>query len=160
MKSVMIGGLSAAILSLAASAHAQQGTGQPVVVLRGLDKITARVSTITGRVGETQQFGRLEIRVRQCWKSDPGQPPEQAALIEITEIKPDQKPETKFTGWMFASSPALSALAHPVYDITLLECRADLPPEEGDAEQASEEAGASESAKPAPVVDEEEIPAD
>jgi len=92
------------------------------VVLQGLDKITARVSTIKVPVGQTVTFGALQITARACDKHPPEEAPEAAAFLEVVEVEPDEKPVERFKGWMFASSPALSALEHPVYDLIVLDC--------------------------------------
>jgi hypothetical protein len=92
------------------------------VVLQGLDKITARVSTIKVPVGKTVTFGALQITARACDKHPPEEAPEAAAFLEVVEVEPDEKPVLRFSGWMFASSPALSALEHPVYDLIVLDC--------------------------------------
>ena len=98
---------------------------EPVAVLEGLDKITARVSKLEAQVGASLHFGTLSIRVRDCERNPPEEPPESAAFVEIDEIRPGEKVANRlFSGWMFAASPALSALEHPVYDIVLLDCRA------------------------------------
>jgi len=70
------------------------------------------------------QFGTLAIHVRDCEKSPPEDAPESAAFVEIDETRPGEIRNRVFSGWMFASSPALSALEHPVYDVTLLDCKA------------------------------------
>jgi hypothetical protein len=92
------------------------------VLLQGLDKITARVSQIKVPVGGTVTFGALQITARACDKHPPEEAPEAAAFLEVVEVKPDEKPVQRFSGWMFASSPALSAMEHPVYDIIVLDC--------------------------------------
>jgi hypothetical protein len=92
-------------------------------VLQGLDKVTARISTIKAPVGGTVRFGTLEITVRACRKRPPEEPPESAAFLEIREKKADEEPRLLFSGWMFASSPALSALEHPVYDLWVVDCK-------------------------------------
>ena len=69
-----------------------------------------------------QASGALEITVRACDKRPPEEPPESAAYLEIVERKVNEEPKTVFSGWMFASSPAVSALEHPVYDIWVLDC--------------------------------------
>ncbi|MBX6323624.1 MAG: DUF2155 domain-containing protein [Rhodospirillaceae bacterium] len=93
------------------------------VVLRALDKITGRVTTLEIPVGQTARFGTLEITARHCEQAPPEQPPESAAFLEIVERKPHEEPQTLFTGWMLASSPALSALEHPVYDLWVIDCK-------------------------------------
>lgn len=92
------------------------------VVLRAMDKITARVSTITVPVGSTVNFGSLEITAKACDKHPPEETPEASAFLNIVEAKQGEEPQSRFMGWMFASSPALSALEHPVYDLWVLDC--------------------------------------
>ncbi len=94
-----------------------------IAVLQALDKITARVSTIDAPVGDLVRFGTLEIIARSCDKRPPEEPPESAAFVDIWEVRRGEPTEGIFRGWMFASSPALSALEHPVYDVWLLDCR-------------------------------------
>ena len=94
----------------------------PIAVLRGLDKVTARISTIEVPVGHAVRFGTLEITVRTCDKRPPEEPPEAAAFLDIWEIRQEQPSANLFRGWMFASSPALSAMDHPVYDVWVLDC--------------------------------------
>jgi len=96
-------------------------------VLRGLDKVTARVSTIEAPAGKTVHFGTLDILVRACSKRPPEETPETSAFLEVTERKPGAPPQRLFMGWMFASSPALSALEHPVYDLWVIDCKTAAP---------------------------------
>lgn len=96
---------------------------EPVALLQGLDKITARVSKFEAPVGTPVRFGTLSIRVRDCEKNPPEDEPESAAFLEIDELRPGEVNLRVFSGWMFASSPALSALEHPVYDVNLLDCK-------------------------------------
>jgi hypothetical protein len=101
-------------------AWAQQ---EGIAVLQGLDKVTARISTFDVPVGESIQFGTLKIVVRHCRKRPPEEPPETFVFVEIDEIKRGEAPARLFGGWMFASSPALSALEHPVYDVWVVDCK-------------------------------------
>jgi hypothetical protein len=105
-----------------------------VVVLQGLDKVTARTDTFEVPVGSAHRFGTLEITVHHCWKAPPEEPPENKAFLEIVDIRPDRAPKTVFTGWMFSSSPALNALEHPVYDVWVETCRVVEDPGESDAQ--------------------------
>ncbi len=109
-----------------------------VAVLQGLDKVTARVFTFRAPVGELVRFGTLEIVVRACFKAPPVEPPESAAFLEIEAVDPGRPPERAFSGWMFASSPSLSALEHPVYDVWVLDC--EEPVEEPDSEARARQA--------------------
>ncbi len=119
--------LPAAVVATALSvpAAAVETISEPVALLQGLDKITARVSKFEAPVDAQVRFGSLSIRVRDCEKNPPEEAPESAAFIEIDELRPgDNTIKRLFSGWMFASSPALSALEHPVYDVNLLDCKA------------------------------------
>jgi len=97
------------------------------VVLRAMDKITARVSTITVPVGSSVKFGSLQITAKACDKHPPEETPEASAFLDVVEEKPGEAPQSRFDGWMFASSPALSALEHPVYDLWVLDCTDEAP---------------------------------
>ena len=94
-----------------------------MVIMQGLDKVTARVSTFQAPLGVTVRFGTLEITVKSCDRTSPEEPPESAVFLEVMEKRPDEPVTELFRGWMFSSSPALSALEHPVYDVWVLECR-------------------------------------
>lgn len=101
-----------------------------IAVLQGMDKVTARVSTFLAPVGQTVRFGSLEIIVRQCDKRPPEETPESAAFVDIWEVRPGEAAADLFRGWMFASSPALNALEHPVYDVWVIDCKnPDIKPE-------------------------------
>lgn len=103
-----------------------------VAILQGLDKITARISPIYATLGLPTYFGSLEIVVRTCRETPPTEPPESAVFMEIRELPPnadrDRQPEMLFSGWMFASSPAVSALEHAVYDIWVVDCEEPTDP--------------------------------
>ncbi len=92
-------------------------------MLQGLDKVTARVLTIEAPIGEVVTFGALEIIARTCDKRPPEETPESAAFLDIWEVRQGEPATSLFRGWMFASSPALSAMEHPVYDVWVLDCR-------------------------------------
>jgi hypothetical protein len=93
-----------------------------VAQLRALDKVSARVSTLRAVVGVPVRFERLQVVVHACRKQPPEETPEAAAFLEIREIHPVGGVEEVFRGWMFASSPALSAMDHPVYDVWVVDC--------------------------------------
>ena len=94
------------------------------VVLRGLDKVTGRLSTMTVNVGEKAEFGALDIYARVCVTHPPEETPENAAFLQVIEKKPEGQLKL-FSGWMFSSSPALSAMEHPVYDVWVIKCQGD-----------------------------------
>jgi hypothetical protein len=102
---------------------------ETIAVLQGLDKTTARVSKFDAPVGQAVRFGTLVITVRACIKHPPEEEPESAAFLQIDEVRPGDRnsvvSQQVFSGWMFASSPALSALENPIYDIGVLDCKTD-----------------------------------
>lgn len=91
-------------------------------VLQGLDKVTARVTTLEADLGDVVRFGTLEVIVRHCDKRPPEETPESAAFLDVWEVRPGEAAMGLFRGWMFASSPGLNALEHPVYDVWLKDC--------------------------------------
>ena len=93
-----------------------------ILVIQGLDKITARIKTFEVNVGQTHKFGVLDIFVERCVFAKPIFKPESLAFIKIKDNS-DRLSEVKFRGWMFASSPALNALESPVYDVSILACK-------------------------------------
>ena len=102
---------------------AEAGT---IAVLQGLDKTTARISTFEAPLDQGVRFGSLIITTRACVKRPPEEPPETAAFLEIEDVRPGATAGAAnriFSGWMFKSSPALSALEHPVYDVGVLDCK-------------------------------------
>ena len=109
------------VACLAASPASAEYVGMPGAVLQGLDKITERVSELPIQNGQTVQFGSLVIRVSACNRRPPEEPPEATAFVEIGDGK-QTPPTLLFRGWMFASSPAVSAFEHPVYDVRVLRC--------------------------------------
>lgn len=98
-------------------------TDMPQVRLRILDKVRAESRTYDLEVGHTVAYANIRIRPRSCRKSSPLDDPESASFLQIWEVLPDGKSAWIFSGWMFASSPSLSAMDHPVYDVTVLDCR-------------------------------------
>ena len=113
------------ILAFALPTHkAQAGfTDYPTVKLQALDKATARTVTLEAAVGSTIEYGSVFIKIQACRKADPLDKPENASFLQVWEIPVNSdKSEWIFSGWMFSSSPALSAMHHPVYDVWVLDC--------------------------------------
>jgi hypothetical protein len=104
------------------------GAGIPMdtAQLRALDKVTGRTSTVEVKVGEVAEFGTLLIKVDVCKTNPPEETPENSAFLEIVNVPRKTHKATKiFSGWMFSSSPALSALESPNYDVWVLKCTGD-----------------------------------
>jgi len=125
-------GLAWLVFALSAPAYALEPRSG--VRLRALDKITGNATDLSARVGETLAYGRLKLTVRACYGAPPEDAPEAAAFLEVRTGVPsransdtrkdDEKASetTLFSGWMFASSPGLSALEHPTYDVWVISC--------------------------------------
>ena len=89
----------------------------------GLDKITGRIITFDAAVGETVQFGALQVTPRICYTRPPTESPNTDAFIEVDEVTLQGDVKRIFTGWMFAASPGLHAVEHPIYDVWLTDCK-------------------------------------
>jgi hypothetical protein len=130
----------------------QDEEGKPpeynTIVLQGLNKVTGHISRLEGPLGTVLRFDNLEIIARRCWKAPPEEQPENAALLDISELKSGEGPAQIFLGWMFSSSPGLSGLEHPVYDITVLSCEVRDEPEKDDKVDEPKPEKKSEKKKP------------
>lgn len=104
----------------------------PVAQFAGIDKITGRIITFDVYIGETVQFGALQVTPRVCYSRVDEEEPKTTTFVEVDEITLDRKIRRIFTGWMFAESPGISAVEHPVYDVWLKNClqKSDVPPPE------------------------------
>ena len=94
-----------------------------VAVFAALDKVTARISPLEIRLGKTVTFGTLKVTPRVCNTRPPTEPPVTSAFVEVDEIQLDGKLKRIFTGWMFAESPGLHGVEHPVFDVWLTSCK-------------------------------------
>ena len=115
--------VSPLLIAVLWTSTAAQAEKLDIAVLQALDKVTARVSTVAAPVGRVVRFGTLEIIARTCDKRPPEEPPESSAFLDIAEVREGEPTAMVFRGWMFASSPALSAMEHPVYDVRVLDCK-------------------------------------
>ena len=97
----------------------------PVAVFSGLDKITGRITTFDVYVNETVQFGALQVTPKACYSRDQSEVQKIDGFVEVDEITLDRKIRRIFTGWMFADSPGLNAVEHPIYDVWLKDCKAN-----------------------------------
>lgn len=135
-------------------AQAAQMEDFPVVKLQSLEKVTARTETFEARVGSTVQFGPLFIKVQACRKSSPLDKPESAAFLQVWEVDENKEAQWVFSGWMFASSPALSPMDHSTYDVWVLDCLADQAEEKKEDELPSEDIPSQPSANTGDVLEE------
>jgi len=120
----------------------------PTAVFSGLDKITGRTTTFDVAVNETVQFGALQVTPRVCYSRPPTETPQTDAFVEVDEVTLQGKIKRIFTGWMFAASPGLHAVEHPIYDVWLTDCKGGKLPAVAEAPQDDEPAPAKPAAKP------------
>ncbi|WP_427023191.1 DUF2155 domain-containing protein [Aureimonas ureilytica] len=119
--------LGAGLLALALSpapASAER-IANKVAVFSGLDKITGRTTTFDVKVDETVQFGTLRVTPRACYTRSQSEAPKTDSFVEVDEITLDRQIRRIFSGWMFADSPGLNAVEHPVYDVWLKDCKSE-----------------------------------
>ncbi len=116
--------MGALILAAAPAAKADQ-IENPIAVFAALDKVTARIEPLAIPIGETAKFGALKVTPRMCYTRPPTEPPLTTAFVEVNEVKLDGEEDRIFTGWMFAQSPGLHAVEHPVFDVWLTSCKTD-----------------------------------
>ena len=119
-------------LALCASPALAETISNPIASFSGLDKITGRITNFDVYIDETVQFGALQITPRVCYTRPPTETQRTSVFIEVDQVSLKGGSQRIFTGWMFADSPALNAIDHPVYDIWLVDCKqsSDTPPPE------------------------------
>ncbi|BCH54067.1 hypothetical protein RvVAR031_16770 [Agrobacterium vitis] len=100
-----------------------------VAVFSGLDKITGRITEFDVYINETVQFGALQVTPKACYSRDETEAQHVDAFVQVEEITLDRRIRQIFSGWMFADSPALNAIEHPIYDVWLKDCKqtSDVP---------------------------------
>jgi hypothetical protein len=113
--------LATMIVGSTVPATAQRIENQ-VAVFAALDKVTARISRLEIKLGDTVRFGALKVTPKLCYSRPPDQPPKTTTFVEVQESQLDGSQKKLFAGWMFAESPGLDAVEHPVYDVWLTEC--------------------------------------
>ncbi|WP_309084523.1 DUF2155 domain-containing protein [Chelativorans sp.] len=112
-----------------APAHAER-VKNPVAEFSGVDKITGRITTFDVYMNETREFGALQVTPRVCYSSPETEEPKTDAFVEVKEVTLDLEIRPIFSGWMFAESPGVNAIEHPVFDLWLKSCKqkSDVPP--------------------------------
>ncbi len=130
-------GLAALVLTSTGAARADRIT-HPTAVFSGLDKITGRIISFEVATNETVQFGSLQITERACYTRPATEAPQTIAFAQVDEIDAKKQYKRIFSGWMFAASPGLNPIEHPVYDIWLTDCKGgtqvEKAPQTADAE--------------------------
>ncbi len=130
-KSFIVPALACVIATITmATPSAAQGVRieNTTAVFSALDKVTARISKIEIPLNETVKFGSLNVTPRVCYSRPATERPKTTSFVEIQEVQLDGKQEKLFAGWMFAESPALNAVEHPVFDVWLSACKGGVDP--------------------------------
>jgi hypothetical protein len=125
-----------------------QKIANPKAVFAGLDKITGRITAFDAAIGETVQFGALQVTARACYSRPPTETPLTDGFVEVDEVTLQGEVRRIFTGWMFSASPGLHAVEHAIYDVWLTDCKGGAPPV-ADVAPAPAPAPAPVSARPA-----------
>ena len=124
LRSLAMAAVAGAALGACSTAALADKIKNPTAIFAGLDKITGRIISFEVNVDETVQFGSLQLTPRVCYSRPNYEAPQTTSFIEVDEIGATKEEAKRiFTGWMFASSPGLSAIDHAVYDIWLTECK-------------------------------------
>ena len=118
---VATGFATALLLASTAAAQAQRIENQ-VAVFATLDKVTARISKLEVPLNKAVTFGSLKVTPRACYSRPPTEPPKTTSFVEVEETQLDGQVKKLFSGWMFAESPGLNAVEHPVFDVWLTDC--------------------------------------
>src|SRR5215831_12803506 len=105
------------------NAPPRQRISNPTVVFSGLDKITGHITSFDAAIGETVQFGALQVTARACYSRPPTETPLTDGFVEVDEVTLQGEVRRIFTGWMFAASPGLHAVEHAIYDVWLVDCK-------------------------------------
>jgi hypothetical protein len=119
--SIALGAL--VIASFAAGPARADKIKHPTAVFEGLDKITGRIISFEVAIDETVQFGSLQITPRVCYTRPPTEAPRTDVFVEVDEVSEKKTYDRLFAGWMYAASPGLHGIEHPVYDIWLTDCK-------------------------------------
>ena len=124
------GALAAALLAAlwaGAAAPVPPGPIKSVLELRALDKMTGRASVLYAPLGKPVKYATLVIVARSCYSTPPSETPETSAFLQIEDRRPDQPARQVFSGWMYASSPGLNGMQHPLYDVWAIKCMTNAP---------------------------------
>lgn len=120
LRAVLIGVAGSCMATVPAQAARIENA---VAVFSGLDKITGRITEFDVYINETVQFGALQVTPRVCYSRDDTEAQHVDAFVQVDEITLDRRIRKLFSGWMFADSPALNAIEHPIYDVWLKDCK-------------------------------------
>src|SRR5215472_11843556 len=108
-----------------------------VLLMTGLDKITGKPTQIAAPLNVPVKFATFTITARYCYSTPPSETPETSAFVQVDDHRPDQPEHRIFSGWMYASSPGLNGVEHPLYDVWVISCKTNAPAQAAAAHVAS-----------------------
>jgi hypothetical protein len=117
--SVLAAGVALAGATVAKAERLENQTA----VFSALDKVTARISRVEVPLNKTIVFGSLKVTPRVCYSRPPTERPKTTSFVEVEEVLLDGTERRLFSGWMFAESPGINAVEHPVFDVWLIDCK-------------------------------------
>ena len=147
----VLAALSTAMLLLPAVPAIATPMKNEIAVFAALDKVTGRIKHLEVPINQTVDFGALRVTPRICNSRPPTEKPDTASFVEVDEVKLTGEQQRIFTGWMFAESPGLNAVEHPVFDVWLTSCKEPIggPPVESAETEEEEQPAEAVAAEPA-----------
>jgi hypothetical protein len=136
-----------ALAAAVTSAAKAEIVKNPIAIFAALDKVTGRISHLEIPMNKTVEFGALKVTPRVCNTRPPTEAPNTTSFVEVDEVKLTGEVQRIFTGWMFAESPGLHAVEHPVFDVWLTNCKTN----EASASSGSSQKASAPKAPPPPA---------
>lgn len=149
----LLAAVAACAMALPGEALHAEAIKNEVAVFAALDKVTGRISHLEVPIDQTVEFGALKVTPRICDTRPATETPNTTSFVEVDEVKLTGEEHRIFTGWMFAESPGLHAVEHPVFDVWLTNCKTPIggTPSESAANAPSDEVPEAAEAEPAPA---------
>jgi hypothetical protein len=113
---------AALLIAVFSPAHAER-IKNPIALFSGLDKITGVTTSFDINVNAEKQFGFLFVKPFVCYTRPVTEDPKTAAFVQVDVQESDGKRRRIFSGWMFAESPGLNGVEHPIFDVWLTGCK-------------------------------------
>ena len=120
---LVLAGVSLTGIGLSSRPVSAEKIKNNIAVFAALDKVSARISHLEVPLNTTVEFGALLITARACYTRPPTETPLTTAFVEVQEVKLDDVKVPLFMGWMFAESPGIHGVEHPVFDVWLTSCK-------------------------------------
>ena len=120
--------LGGCVLAATGLAAAPQPTADaPLLEVHALDKITGRAKVLYLPLNRPVRYATLVLTARHCYSTPDSETPETSAFLQIEDRRADRPPRLVFSGWMYASSPGLNGMEHPLYDVWAIKCMTKVP---------------------------------